>query len=205
MQQPFHDHPEIGAAFCRHVYIGEDGSETATARLHEPVSGVFPDAAYRLVAGVGIQPPSVVVRRSSYERLGGFDSRLRVAGEDLEMWVRIAASFPVWYEIEPLAQYHRRPGSLISSSARSGAAIRDYRRRSISLLEHLEPGRRDQAHRAARDRCAGWALLQARHSQTQATVPERSIQLREALRSEVVSTSRGAGGQDGRPAPSSPE
>ena len=183
MQQPFHDHPEIGAAFCRHVYIGEDGSETATARLHEPVSGVFPDAAYRLVAGVGIQPPSVVVRRSSYERLGGFDSRLRVAGEDLEMWVRIAASFPVWYEIEPLAEYHRRPGSLISSSARSGAAIRDYRATIDLLLEHLEPGRRDQAYRAARDRCAGWALLQARQLAEAGDRSGALIQLREALRS----------------------
>ena len=39
--------------------------------------------------------PSIVVRRSVYERLGSFDRRL-VCAEDWEMWVRIAAHYPIW-------------------------------------------------------------------------------------------------------------
>jgi glycosyltransferase involved in cell wall biosynthesis len=184
MAQPFHDHPEIGAAFCRHVYVDEQGRETAVARLHEPVSCIFPDAAYRIAAGVGIQPPAVVVRRSTYERLGGFDRRLRVAGEDLEMWVRIAAHYPVWYEIEPLARYHRRPGSLISGSARSGAAIRDHRATIDLFAQYVDPGRRATAYRAARRRCAEWALLQARELGAAGDRPGALVQLREALISD---------------------
>ncbi len=183
MQQPFDDHPEIGAAFCRHVYVNEAGLAGPVARLHEPTSGIFPDAAYRLAAGVGIQPPAVVVRRSTYERVGGFDSRLRIAGEDLEMWVRIAAAFPVWYETQPLAEYHRRPGSLISSSARSGAAIRDYRLTIDLMLEHLEPSRRQAAFRAARRRCADWALRQARELQEAGDRHGARAQLLEAVKS----------------------
>jgi glycosyltransferase involved in cell wall biosynthesis len=181
MQRPFHDHPELGAAFCRHVYVDEAGRDVAVARLHQPASGLFPDAAFRLTAGVGIQPPAVVVRRSVYERLGGFDDRLRVAGEDLEMWVRIAASFPVWYEVSPLARYHRRRGSLISGSARSGAAIRDYRTTIDLLLEHLEPERRAAAYRAARRRCADWALVQAGELIAAEDRTGALAQLREAL------------------------
>ena len=41
--------------------------------------------------------PCIVVRRSVYEELGGFDDRLACA-EDWEMWVRVAARFPVYYE-----------------------------------------------------------------------------------------------------------
>ena len=181
---PFHDHPDLGAAFCRHVYVDEAGCETSVARLHEPTSGIFPDAAYRLAAGVGIQPPTVVVPRSTYERLGGFDRRLRVAGEDLEMWVRIAAHYPVWYEIEPLARYHRRPRSLISGSARSGAAIRDYRLTIDLVTEYIEPGRRASAHRAARRRCAEWALVQARALAAAGDRSAALVQLREALLSD---------------------
>jgi glycosyltransferase involved in cell wall biosynthesis len=184
LERPFAEHPQIGAAFCRHVYVDERGRATATARLHQPSSGILPDAAFRIAAGLGVQPPAVVVRRSAYERLGGFDSRLRVAGEDLEMWVRIAASYPVWYEVAPLAEYHRRPGSLISSSARSGGAIRDYRTAIDLLLEHLDPSRRAEARAASRRRCAEWALAQAREL---ACLGERSatlVQAREALRSD---------------------
>jgi hypothetical protein len=184
MQQPFHDHPEIGAAFCRHVYVSESGEEKTTARLHQSKSGIFDNAAYRLATDVGIQPPAVVVRRSVYERLGGFDSRLRVAGEDLEMWVRIAASYPVWYETTPLADYHRRPGSLVSSSARSGAAVRDYRKTIDLFLQHLDPERRAEAYRKARRRCADWAVLQARELTDAGDRSGALAQLREALISE---------------------
>jgi glycosyltransferase involved in cell wall biosynthesis len=188
MAQPFDQHPEIGAAFCRHIYVDEAGSEGPIARLHEAVSGVLPDAAFRLAAGVGIQPPAVVVRRSTYERLGGFDSRLRVAGEDLEMWVRIAAHYPVWYETMPLARYHRRPGSLISTSVRSGAAIRDYRQTIDLLMEHLDDERRPAAYRAARRRCAEWALVQARDMIAQGDNSGARAQLREAVLSSRYPT-----------------
>jgi glycosyltransferase involved in cell wall biosynthesis len=162
MQQPFHDHPEIGAAFCRHVYIDEGGGEIAVARLHQSSPGVFADAGFRMVADVGIQPPAVVVRRSTYERLGGFHSEFTRVLEDLEMWVRIAAHYPVWYEPEPLACYRKRPGSLVSGSAASGAVMKEYRARLDLVLEHLDEGRREPAKRAARRRGAGWALAEAR-------------------------------------------
>jgi hypothetical protein len=72
-----------------------------------------------------IQTPSIVVRRDVYERLGGFDRRLACAGEDWEMWIRIAAEFPFWYEVEPLALYRMRPASLSGQGRRTSQYARD--------------------------------------------------------------------------------
>ncbi len=185
MAPPFHDHPEIGAAFCRHVYVDASGREVAVGRIHQPASGIFRDAAYRFIADVGVQPPAVVVRRPTYETLGGFDSRMGLALEDLEMWVRIAVSYPVWHETAPLAVYHQRQGSIVSTSVRSGAVIRDFRETIGSIVEHLDADRRPTAHRAAMRRCANWAVTQARDAAAVGDFRTMLVQLREAARSEL--------------------
>jgi glycosyltransferase involved in cell wall biosynthesis len=55
--------------------------------------------------------PSVVARRECYEKLGGFDSRLPLAG-DLEMWLRIALFYDVAYISEPLMRYRWHDSNL---------------------------------------------------------------------------------------------
>ena len=57
-----------------------------------------------------IQTPSVVVARTTYEILGGYRMDL-CQTLDWEMWVRIAARFPVWYEPRPLAVFRRHAAS----------------------------------------------------------------------------------------------
>ena len=110
MSRLFELHPELGAAFCRHVFIDEHGRELATSALELGSSGVLPDALERLAVEQRIMTPSMVVRREVYERLGGFDDRLPCS-EDWEMWVRIAAHYPVGFEPEPLAAYRMHPNS----------------------------------------------------------------------------------------------
>jgi GT2 family glycosyltransferase len=51
-----------------------------------------------------ISCPGVMVRRSCYEHLGGFDSRLPFSA-DWEMWLRIALFHDVAYLAEPLIKY----------------------------------------------------------------------------------------------------
>ena len=151
-------------------------------RLHEPTSGIFPDAAYRLRPASGSSAhscrPEVDVRTS-----GGFDRRLRVAGEDLEMWVRIAAHYPAG------TRSNRWPATTAgrgrSFRARPDQApIRDYRLTIDLVTEYIEPGRRASAHRAARRRCAEWALVQARALAAAGDRSAALVQLREALLSD---------------------
>jgi glycosyl transferase family 2 len=187
MQQPFSDHPAIGAAFCRDIYVHPTGREITTNEI-QSVSGIIEDAPFRLFTDIQVQPPAVVVRRATYECLGGYDVSVPTL-EDLEMWVRIASSYPVWYEDSPLARYRRRPGSITSVSARSGAAIRGYRAEIGLVLEHLDVLRRREAYQAARRRCADWAFSQAHELAGAGDYLGALVQLREALISDWRRTS----------------
>jgi glycosyltransferase involved in cell wall biosynthesis len=103
LEQGFDD-PAIGAAFCRWQVIDAEGSVTAVAEAEQDVAGPLKDAIGRLASEQRIVTPSIAVRRSVWEDLGGFDRRLECA-EDWEMWVRIAARYGVWYEPALLAAY----------------------------------------------------------------------------------------------------
>ena len=184
LARPLLAHPELGAAFCRHVYVDERGSWQAISRLHRNEAGPLEDAGFRIAAGLSVQPPAMVVRRAVYERLGSFDARLRVAGEDWEMWTRIASHYPVWYEPEPLALYIRRPGSLISASVRSGAAISDCRVAIELAAESLPEQRKAAALAGARRRISSWALDQATALIVAGDRRAAMAQIREAVRTD---------------------
>ena len=94
MQQPFHDHPEIGAAFCRYIAMDSDGNWENIGALEPGGRGVLENWLEKIALGQRLQPPTIVVRRSVYEAIGGFDPRAGLVGEDWEMWVRIAGHFP---------------------------------------------------------------------------------------------------------------
>ncbi len=113
MQAAFDMHPELGAAFCRHIYIDEQSHWRHVSGLLQLESGFIDNWLEKIVCKQHIQTPSIVVQREVYEKLGGFDSRFEFYFEDWEMWVRIATQYPIWYETEPLAKY--RVGSMSNS------------------------------------------------------------------------------------------
>jgi glycosyltransferase involved in cell wall biosynthesis len=177
----FLDHPEIGAAFCRQVYVDEDGRRTDVSPLERDRSGVLGDWLERIAAEQRILTPSIVVRRAVYERVGGFDRRL-VCAEDWEMWVRIAAHYPVWYETEPLAAYRVHPASNTGRHVRSGDDVR-YTRLAIELFEpYLPPERARGLTREARRTYAFSALSTAEALAGAGDLRGASAQMREALR-----------------------
>jgi len=54
---------------------------------------------------------TVLVRRSAFEAVGGFDERFR-GPEDYDLWIRLAGQGRILELSEPLACYRHRPGSL---------------------------------------------------------------------------------------------
>jgi glycosyltransferase involved in cell wall biosynthesis len=127
MERAFAEHPQIGAAFCRYISMDEHGHWQTISPLEQIESGVIPNWLERIATGQRLQPPAMVVRREVYEGLGGFDQRISHYGEDWEMWVRIAAHYPVWYEVEPLALYRIHAQSLTGKSSRTGQNGHDLR------------------------------------------------------------------------------
>jgi glycosyltransferase involved in cell wall biosynthesis len=138
LQQGFEKNPEIGAAFCRHIFMDEQSHWMGISSLEQPDSGILEGWLEEIATNQRIQAPSIVVRREVYEQLGGFDSRMRCWGEDWEMWVRIAACYPVWYEVEPLALYRNRSLSLSGRSIKTGENLQDFRR-AISIVKNYLP------------------------------------------------------------------
>ena len=137
--------PEVGAAFCRWRVIDSAGIVTGTAEAEQERPGCLEDGLARLASEQRIVTPSIAVRRSVYENLGGFDPRL-ICAEDWEMWVRIAAHYPIWYEPAVLAAYRTHHDSNTGRHFRNAEELR-YSRMAIRLFRPLLPPRREAAIR----------------------------------------------------------
>jgi hypothetical protein len=159
--------PQVGAAFTRSVYADADGHWRSFSPVERQTPGIVEDWLFRIASGQRVTTPSVVVRRSTYEAIGGFDQSVSTGGEDWEMWVRIATRFPVWFEPEPLAVYRmNRKGSLTGTAQGSIDLSRDMLHvtnvLASSLGRHLDAERASTAIGRARALYAGWAIDAAR-------------------------------------------
>ncbi|MCS6926700.1 MAG: glycosyltransferase [Candidatus Binatia bacterium] len=157
MQTPFLAHPEIGAAFCRHIFMDEDGHWQGISPLEQKRSGVLENWLERLAVEQRIMTPAMVVRREVYEAVGGFDARL-VCSEDWEMWVRIAARYPIWYEVQPLAVYRMHRDSNTGRHVGTGEDI-SYTHQAIDIFtQYLPDELADRVSRRAKETYALSAL-----------------------------------------------
>jgi glycosyltransferase involved in cell wall biosynthesis len=161
MQRAFDENLEIGAGFCRYIAMDERGHWHSIAPLEQPLSGVLPNWLETIAVGQRLQSSCMVVRREVYERLGGFDHRIRYYGEDWEMWVRIAAHYPVWYEAEPLMLYRVRSTSLSGRSLRTGENVQDLRRVIEINRAYLPSANAAELTGKAKEACAFAALRRA--------------------------------------------
>lgn len=181
LHRGFASDPGIGAAFCRWMVV--DGASECRSVV-EPLqseAGLLADPAARLAEEQRIVTPSIAVRRSVYQELGGFDDRLRCA-EDWEMWVRIAAAHAVWYVPTPLAAYRSHAESNTGRHFRLAEEL-EYTRQAITMLGHHLPADRAPAIlRTARRAYARSALSNARDFARRGDVEAAAAHLRVALR-----------------------
>jgi hypothetical protein len=153
LQAGFAARPDAGAAFCRHVIVNAHEGWEWTSPLEREESGVLEGWLERIAERQRIQTPAIVVRRAVYETLGTFDRRLSWV-EDWEMWVRIAAHYPVWYEVEPLAVYRMHGASNSGRHTRTGENLRDVRR-AVAIVHDYLPA--ETADAVTRRSLEGWA------------------------------------------------
>lgn len=130
--------PAVGAAVCRHVKVDEDGHWHWISPLERRTPGLLENWIERIGVSQRIQCPAIVVRRSVYEALGGFHPALFYA-LDWEMWKRIAAQYPIWYEPRPLACFREHPLSHSWHLVESGAAMIADARKAIDISRAYLP------------------------------------------------------------------
>ena len=119
----YKNYPEIGAAFTDFYFVDEDDKVLYNEIPLATEPGVLKDGLMQLAIRQRIQPPSIVVRRSVYEHLGAFFAVKY--GEDWEMWVRIAAHYPIAHSPRYLACYREHFNNITTNSFATGQNIND--------------------------------------------------------------------------------
>jgi glycosyltransferase involved in cell wall biosynthesis len=177
---------DVGAAFCRCSIIDENDRWLWNHDLERSTPSVIPDFICRIATAQTIETPSIVVRRSVYEELGGYRTDLSYA-TDWEMWIRIAAHHPFWYEPEILAAWRDHRDSSSVSFMKSAANIADMRH-CIEISRHLLPaGRANSIVGEAKERLSLEALDTALGALTCGDFSMARKQLREAMKCSVSS------------------
>lgn len=100
--------PNIGMVCTRCVL---DGSAIGDSRLFSNNVAMSGRLFQTLALNCFVFTPTVVIRRDCIEEVGLFQESLSVS-EDFNLWLRIAARWPIAYLREPLAIVHKSPGSL---------------------------------------------------------------------------------------------
>ena len=175
-------HPEAAAAFCRLIYIDEAGHWKGFSELEMPTRGLLdPGFAERQFIDQRIQFVSIVVRRSTYEELGGFRASLAHC-LDWDMWKRVAARKPSFFDPEPLACFRLHAGADTSRLVASGENVVDERRSIDISCADVSAAHRPQMKRIARRAAGVRAARRARYLWKQKHVEASYRQAAEAMR-----------------------
>lgn len=147
--QAFKSHPAAGLAFADFMDFDEtsvirssrlntwpearawfdrqraDNTEIVCGRMYE-----------ELLHRNWIHASSAVVTREVLGKVGGFDEAIRIGGEDLDLWLRIAQRYPVLCVDRVLSGYRHRPESL--SGPTGSRAVRGFRMFTTVLEKHVK-------------------------------------------------------------------
>jgi glycosyltransferase involved in cell wall biosynthesis len=172
--------PEIGAAFCRHTLVDEAGGSVRLSFLERETPGVIEGWLERIACTCRLQTPSMVVRRQAYERLGGYCPQA-MSAFDWEMWQRLAAHYPVWFEPRPLAFFRYSSGQESARVKASGQQIADTRTVIEIAKSYLPDSQADTLSRRAGEHYALRAFDLARQQMEAGNLAGMMANVREGI------------------------
>jgi len=163
LQAALEKNPSVGAAFCRYISMDWQSHWQSISFLAMQTSGILSDGIELLSPGV-IQCPAVVVKRSTYEKLGGFCLEFQYM-PDLEMWMRIALHSFFWYEPLPLACYRTQAtDSGTTAFFKTNVVITDVYRLLGVLNSYILPEIADKILRQTRQKMRIFSISIIRHN-----------------------------------------
>jgi glycosyltransferase involved in cell wall biosynthesis len=171
--------PDVGMAFSRFAVLDADGHWIGLGPIESTTAGVLNNWLERIATGYHLECPAVVVKRATYERLGGFTPEL-VCFLDVEMWVRIAANAPVYYEPQILAGFRRHGGNVHIFQERTGENLQDMAKAISIWKNYLPVNSRGQLEREGRTYWAAASLMLAQRFFSEGDIVACTNQLRAA-------------------------
>lgn len=184
----FENYTDIGAAYCRQKYVNEKGEVITFSNPDREETGILEDALILLAEKQRIQYCGIVVKREVYENLGGFIPS-NIGCEDWEMWVRIAAHYPIVYEPRALAIYRMHSLSMSSRNMRTGKDMKDLQLALDIFNEYLPEEKRKEVKLFSRKHYAQYSFRNAKRLLTELNDEEgASAQLSETIKlnSELI-------------------
>jgi len=173
--------PTVGAAFCRHIYMDGDSHWQFLSDIERKTPSILENWIEKIAVRQLIQFPSIVVKRSTYETLGGFCTEAASAA-DWEMWKRIAAHYPVWYEPQPLACFRLHSASESSRLIKLGENIADIRKSIEISKAYLPESTVKELSMKANENYAFYALSTARQLLFMGDISPVLNQIKEAIK-----------------------
>jgi len=172
---------DVGAGFCRAVFVDGNDCWVCDSELERSTPGILPDFIERISVSQRIVTPTIVVRRNVYQKLGGYLPDLKYT-PDWQMWIRIAANYPIWYEPAALAACRIHSESETANLMKGGRPVVDMRRCIEISRCLLPPDHADTISRKAREVASLKALNFAWNSLTKAEYRAALSQAWEGLR-----------------------
>jgi glycosyltransferase involved in cell wall biosynthesis len=171
----FNTYPEAGAACTAYTEIDQLGKIINRSQLLAPEPGILKNWLSRIAKAQRVQPAAIVVKRSVYERLGSFFAVQY--GEDWEMWVRIAAHYPVAYSPRRLACYRIHDMNISSQSLLSGQSVRDLHQVIALISQHLPQGQRKKHQKLAKKHASKYFAVASDKVYHELHDPEKALAL----------------------------
>jgi glycosyltransferase involved in cell wall biosynthesis len=171
----------LGAAFCRHLRVNDNGEEEWISWLEKETAGIIDDWLSRIATFCRLQMPSIVVKRSVYEELGGFCPQAKSAF-DWEMWVRIAVHYDFWYEPQPLACFFQGRSSETYTLTQTGAQIQDALAAFLVFSSYFPDGEIENLSSKVKENYAKYALKNASEYMKIGNYQAANANIREALK-----------------------
>jgi glycosyltransferase involved in cell wall biosynthesis len=184
LQAALEKEPPVGAAFCRYLSMDSESNWLSISAIEMRTSGVISDLIERLGPGF-IQCPAVVVKRTTYEKLGGFSCELKYM-PDLEMWMRIALHNSFWYESLPLACYRVRSAeSETMAIIKNNTAITDGYRLIGILQSYISPEIADKILKQTKKNIRILSIHAIRYNINVSDMYTARLQMQELLRCDI--------------------
>lgn len=181
LRAPCQQNLEIGAAYSRHVCVNEWGKPLWMSPLERETAGIVRNFVELEAAENRIQFASILVRRKVYEEIGGFDWQYPYCS-DWDMWKRIAARYPIWYEPQCLAWYRWHSASTTSKIMKSGANLADQQRSIQKSREEFPNKVSAKSSSMALETYANYALNTAREKLMKGDITTAIGQTQEILK-----------------------
>jgi glycosyltransferase involved in cell wall biosynthesis len=166
MEEFIESHPESSMVFSR--AIGVDENNEWTEILFAPPtmksSGIYHDALYELCVNCWIVCPSVVVKRSVYEQVGGFSPSYR-SSQDWDMWLRIAHHGSIGVLWHPYLRYRVHDGALTQTTLNDGTIFAEAYSIILHHVQKLPKDKKAKAEKKGRKRFAKIAQHHCRRMQ----------------------------------------